>query len=295
MNRINFINYNFSEDKLFKMTQGEYCFSFLLRELDDFKNIPLKILHSFDFYSQHNCKFSFYIDKTSNDKLLELTKSIIADFDFLCQLFFHPQFERKHGIPVIFIHGDLIDNVYALDFIHKIRQSTISQGFDDVIFEFIGENPNGKVSICFNDYSLEFFPDRMSMLIEDQFYVSRYISFFEANIIFCSEVFKHTNLIYDKIKANKPELYYHLIDYSFCKNELSGTIKKLEHINEDLANQKIYLKFFKNADESKKINEFYHYEYEILQLWYNKLGHIIKVISGKRNWRSLFDNNVKKY
>ena len=295
MNRINFINYNFSEYNLSKINEKECCFSFLLRDIKDFKNISLKTLHSFDFYSQHNCKFSFYIDKTSNDKLLELTKSIIADFDFLCQLFFHPQFESKHGIPVVFMHRDLVDNVYVVDFINLIRECSVNQGFDDVIFEFIGENPNGKVSICFNDHSLESFLDRMSMLIEDKFYVSRYISFFEPNIKFCSEVFTLTDLIFEKIKTNKPELYDHLFDYHYYKNELSNMIKKFERTNEDLVNQKTYLKLIKEADESKKINEFYYYEYEILPLWYKKLGHIIKVISGKRNWRSLFNNNVKKY
>jgi len=53
---------------------------------------------------------------------------------------------------------------------------------------------------------------------------------------------------------------------------------------------------------SKKIQEkeyydvinWYHKEYEILPLWYKRLGHIIKVIMGKRNFRSLFSDNVKK-
>jgi hypothetical protein len=39
----------------------------------------------------------------------------------------------------------------------------------------------------------------------------------------------------------------------------------------------------------------YHNEYEILPLWYKRLGHIIKVIMGKRSFKSLFSDNVKKY
>ncbi len=53
---------------------------------------------------------------------------------------------------------------------------------------------------------------------------------------------------------------------------------------------------------SKKIQEkeyyevlnWYQKEYEILPLWYKRLGHIIKVIMGKRSFRSLFSDNAKK-
>jgi len=49
------------------------------------------------------------------------------------------------------------------------------------------------------------------------------------------------------------------------------------------------------VSEIQKIKNFYYFEYEILPLWYKRLGHIIKVIMGKRAFRSLFDDNVKKY
>ncbi len=39
----------------------------------------------------------------------------------------------------------------------------------------------------------------------------------------------------------------------------------------------------------------YHNEYEILPLWYKRFGHILKVLMGKRTFRSLFYDNVKKY
>jgi hypothetical protein len=39
----------------------------------------------------------------------------------------------------------------------------------------------------------------------------------------------------------------------------------------------------------------YHNEYEILPLWYKRFGHILKVLTGKRTFKSLFYDNVKKY
>lgn len=43
------------------------------------------------------------------------------------------------------------------------------------------------------------------------------------------------------------------------------------------------------------IIDWYNHEYESLPLWYKQLGHVIKVFMGKRTFRSLFSDNVKKY
>lgn len=43
------------------------------------------------------------------------------------------------------------------------------------------------------------------------------------------------------------------------------------------------------------VTEWYHKEYEILPAWYKRFGHILKVITGKRTFRSLFRDDVKKY
>ena len=45
----------------------------------------------------------------------------------------------------------------------------------------------------------------------------------------------------------------------------------------------------------KELLGFYKNEYEILPLWYKRLGHIIKVLTGKRTFKSLFSDRVKKY
>jgi hypothetical protein len=62
---------------------------------------------------------------------------------------------------------------------------------------------------------------------------------------------------------------------------------------------KLYLSFI---DLSKKIGEkeyydvrkWYHKEYEVLPLWYKQFGHIVKVLTGKRDFRSLFDNKKER-
>jgi hypothetical protein len=48
-------------------------------------------------------------------------------------------------------------------------------------------------------------------------------------------------------------------------------------------------------NEELKIRKFYHYEYEILPTWFKQLGHIVKVLMGKRSFRSLYDDKAPKY
>jgi hypothetical protein len=58
-----------------------------------------------------------------------------------------------------------------------------------------------------------------------------------------------------------------------------------------------FLSLSKKVQEKEyyEVLDWYHKEYEALPLWYKQFGHIIKVIIGKRRFRSLFDDNVKKY
>ena len=70
-----------------------------------------------------------------------------------------------------------------------------------------------------------------------------------------------------------------------CRRQAKENIR-LTHENRrleiDLANQKKYLAVLRNEKEMEKIIAFYHKEYEVLPLWYKRLGHIIKLFTGKR-------------
>ena len=71
-------------------------------------------------------------------------------------------------------------------------------------------------------------------------------------------------------------------------------------LQEKLESQARYNSFYKQADERYKkqileIVDFYKKEYEILPLWFKQLGHVVKVLTGKRTFKSLYNDNVKKY
>ena len=63
----------------------------------------------------------------------------------------------------------------------------------------------------------------------------------------------------------------------------------------ELDNQYLYAELLRSDHQAKEIQDFYNREYESLPLWYKRLGHIVKVLSGKRTFRSLFRDDVKKY
>jgi hypothetical protein len=103
-----------------------------------------------------------------------------------------------------------------------------------------------------------------------------------------------------KILDQFPELYKALQrNNTLAANEQELKIK-FGLWKEKLESQTMYNSLYKQSDERyhkqmKEVVDFYKKEYEILPLWFKQLGHIIKVITGKRTFRSLFDDNVKKY
>ena len=47
--------------------------------------------------------------------------------------------------------------------------------------------------------------------------------------------------------------------------------------------------------QAKHLQQYYNNEYEVLPVWFKRLGHIVKVFQGKRNFKSLFSDKEKKY
>jgi len=74
-------------------------------------------------------------------------------------------------------------------------------------------------------------------------------------------------------------------------------ISKSERIEEELESLQMNynITIVRYKKQVTELQMFYDNEYEILPLWYKRLGHLIKVVMGKRSFRSLFDDKAKKY
>jgi hypothetical protein len=92
-----------------------------------------------------------------------------------------------------------------------------------------------------------------------------------------------------------PVLYARTCAVILLEKELYAATKKLSSTKTELDHQKQYVEVLRSDHAAREIQDFYTKEYEILPLWYKRFGHILKVLAGKRTFRSLFRDDVKKY
>ena len=92
-----------------------------------------------------------------------------------------------------------------------------------------------------------------------------------------------------------PQLYLLTRDKRNLEKELQSVRRRLSATETELDHQKQYVEILQSGHATKALQDFYMHEYEILPLWYKRFGHILKVFSGKRTFRSLFRDGVKKY
>jgi len=73
--------------------------------------------------------------------------------------------------------------------------------------------------------------------------------------------------------------------------------REMQHWQKRALLYRHFIQLSKSVQEKEyyEVLDWYRSEYEVLPLWYKRFGHIIKVLMGKRSFRSLFSDNVKKY
>ena len=99
----------------------------------------------------------------------------------------------------------------------------------------------------------------------------------------------------DHIKRHFPGVYSLISQYRLQEKELYSVRSTLSATAMELANQRQYVDILRSNHATKELQDHYTREYEILPLWYKRFGQIIKVLTGKRTFRSLFRDDVKKY
>lgn len=83
--------------------------------------------------------------------------------------------------------------------------------------------------------------------------------------------------------------------YQLLEKELRSLRRKQASIEAELSHQKQYVEVLRSNHSTRELQDYYTNEYEILPLWFKRLGHLVKVLTGKRTFRSLFRDDVKKY
>jgi len=210
-------------------------------------------------------------------------------------LFFQPSYYLVNYQPVLFLNNR---TPACTDFLDKLVKKGINQGLQNVLvldtkipayadntitqFAYQVNNSNLDYNLLLRNWLVQYLnnknPTEIHLLIsaKEQDSVGIFNSLLEKeNVWKEKEDYKIASILYQKQKL----------------------IEKYEHeLSLKLVSEKDN-QYYLNIQKEERIKgiEWYHYEYEILPLWYKRFGHIIKVIMGKRTFRSLFNDNVKKY
>lgn len=141
-----------------------------------------------------------------------------------------------------------------------------------------------------------------SASFEDTFFADlRYVSdpiFFRGNSFPDSKRLEEDfSRLCNSILSRNKLLQTSLQEYISAKETANELKVKASMLEERLHNAEKTISVIrgKYKDDYDQLFKWYHSEYEILPLWYKRFGHILKVLMGKRTFKSLFNDHVKKY
>ncbi len=254
------------------------------------------------FLSPKTYSFCLLIDL--ENELEKVNTEFDSTLDFLVSLTFHSNYiKTDYDNPVVLFE---MSQTNTHKHIPVIREAFKSHGYNDIKPMVISKDD---VSV------LGHYSKNIRFDLEKTFdsLPSKYISavkkvtssdFFFPFFLECPEelltflnILKETDFV---ICRDLPQVYSLLTENRSLQLEESKLISKLELLQEELNSLNNYhLNYNSTVARYKKqiaeLLKFYKNEYEILPTWYKRLGHIIKVLIGKRTFRSLFNDNVKKY
>lgn len=295
INTFNYIVSTLPAINVLKSIKNDAIFSLEINNIEDIQKFNFQEIYSNPINLSNTCFFSIYFNISIESESIVNTVAIKKD---LLQLFFHIRFKKINNKPVIFFNQKDDENELLNSFLTDITSFSILNGFEGVELIYLE-----KESTIIHPKSLYIYPFENQKILGDNYFHLLRSNFYTANIFSISNISEECLIDINKtlLDTEKKLMIEFASQYNFMNSfyQLTQKIELLEnelkHTKNDLKNQKIYLNFFKSQDEALKIYEFYSNEYEILPLWYKRVGHIIKVLTMKRTFRSLFDNNVKKY
>jgi hypothetical protein len=240
----------------------------------------------------------------------DVVKNSVAWTDMFCSLLLHPEYRKINGeIMVGFLNRET--NADARIFINELEGAIRSQGFLNLQMINIANTHKS-----FNTLNGLLFIDER-MLESDTGFYDYYITKLVSSEVPLSLLIDYEQPVLKMLTRRRQEAEKqlfekekHLIEIIKLHHTKSALIAKVVHeklqTEEALRSKTEYLDFLlkkstiSDADglqfnEVILIKRFYNNEYEILPLWYKRFGHVLKALSGKRTFRSLFNKNAKKY
>lgn len=208
----------------------------------------------------------------------------------LIAFFFFPNYFFQNGMPeVVWQYGDL----KKLEAEAILLSAAKAQGFSSITMQqlqpgdeyYISSLDSTNIGILKNVYR--------SLLHDSHLMKSLFIEIHEMTGISSIE---QALLEEDQaFRQQHPDLFY----LKEKNKELNIRLQQAEQIAnaaaQEIQNYKSHVETLRSQSQATYLQQYYNNEYEVLPLWYKRFGHLIKVATGKRTVRSLFNSNEKKY
>lgn len=248
-------------------------------------------LNKIIFSSTSTNKFSFKISarnvKYDTDTIDELKKIISTTFLL-------NYFKPEPATPTFFWEEISL----SIESRSIIKEELINAGYKNVRFDKICREAFFEESFLLSDLNDHSGNENLASNFAEAVLKTGYMFTNTTDEKLLEKLKKIQEIIY-----SKPVLSNEIMSFLLRKNALLGDrLKELQFENyfqkmkiDQLEQASTNIRPESAAYYIKSVTNFYKNEYEILPLWYKRLGHIIKVIMGKRTFGSLFNDKVKKY
>lgn len=208
--------------------------------------------------------------------------------EFMIRLFFQPSYYTYDFHPVVFFSDKtpLIKGFFDLVDL-KCRQQGLME-----MKRYSIPNDRRVIVSAVNSESLDL--DSLVKIWQKDFFAGNDPSEIHLIIDIRSDHRQILNTILEAENRLRSTDEYSMVSFLYFKQrEIENYRHELWLKSVSEKNMELYLSIQK--EERANGLKWYYHEYEILPLWYKKFGHILKVILGKRSFKSLFRDNVKKY
>jgi hypothetical protein len=248
------------------------------------------------------------VDPTNNNELgscLQVVEQYVANNTFCLLLnlqaaltheqataimafFFFPNYNKPGVVPQIFVTGKN-EEIIALG-IDNIQQSARAQAFSAIQVM--------PASALANSYLAG---DLQSI---QEAYKTRLLSpVLPADAIYVRIAKEEETAAVQQLLAAEETLFEQqhtgLFTLKKQNRQLQQQVQQLGSLyqaaQQEISNQLSHNQILRSSSQATALQNYYNNEYEVLPLWYKRLGHIIKVLMGKRSFKSLYSDNAKRY
>lgn len=239
--------------------------------------------------TQHYQLAEKYLTDSSFYLLVKIHQSLtsIQATDIIAFLFFN-NYHKPGGVPNILVDGDNIAIIKSG--IEQLHKTAAEQGFSTINITLASALP-----VVFASTSQPAIIETYQSWLQSTTATTETLY---VNIAQPADI----NIIHETLKAE--EQLFNEQNPGFYRlkaqnRELNKQLAQLALLNkaaqQEISNQVSHNQILRSSSQATALQNYYNNEYEVLPLWFKRLGHVVKALMGKRSFKSLYSNKVKKY